>query len=429
MRAYLVFTGTELLLGQIVNTNARFLGEKLAAQGIDLYSAMTVGDNLERIAAAVRQGTREADLIIVVGGLGPTEDDLSREALAHALGETLVHRPEAWDVVAKYFRRRQRPIPEVNRKQALAPAGARILDNSSGTAPGIYYEKEGKIYVLLPGPPRELQLMYEHALEPLLEKIGGGMVIISRVLKLCGIGEPAAEEKIRDLVRQSNPTVALTVKAGEIHLRITSKEANREKAHEAIAPVEKEIRRRLGQYVFGVDTDSLEAVVGKLLLEKGLTVAVAESCTGGLLAHRLTNMPGSSGYFHLGTVVYHNRWKEQLLQLPAELLETRGAVSRETAEAMARGIRRLAGTDLGLGITGIAGPGGATPEKPVGLIYLAVDYQGSLQVRKELFTGSREDIKWRSSQAALYLLYRLLKEEDEDRLLRQENNETIRPGQ
>jgi len=411
MRAYLVFTGTELLLGQIVNTNARFLGERLAAQGIDLYSAMTVGDNLVRITGAIKQGMMEADLIIVVGGLGPTEDDLSREALAHSLGETLVYRPEAWEVVAKYFQCRQVPIPEVNRKQALAPAGARILDNSTGTAPGLFYERQGKIFVLLPGPPRELQLMYENSLEPLLGTIAGGMVIISRVLKLYGIGEAAAEEKIRDLVRQSNPTVALTVKLGEIHLRITSKETSRDKAGKAIAPVEREIRRRLGQYVFGVDSESLETVVGRLLLEKNLTVSVAESCTGGLLAHRLTNLPGSSGYFQLGTVVYHNRWKEQLLQVPAGILETWGAVSRETAEAMATGVRQLGGTDLGVGITGIAGPGGATLEKPVGLVYVAVDYLGKVQVRKEMFTGVREDIKWRSSQSGLYLLYRLLQGE------------------
>lgn len=408
MRAHLICSGTELLLGQTVNTNATYLGRELAKLGIDLYTIVTVGDNLARLSEAIRQGGKGADLVLVSGGLGPTEDDITRDALAKALDIPLVHHEGARQVVGRFFQSRGKEIPEVNSRQFVAPPGARILDNPFGTAPGIYYEHRETTYVLLPGPPRELIPMFENELLPLLKEQAGGMVTLSRVLKVAGIGEPAAEEKIKDLLHSANPTVAPTVKRGEVHLRITAKAPGRQAALALIEPVEREIRQRLGEYLFGRDEETLEEVVAKLLRRQGLTVAVAESCTGGLLAHRLTNIPGSSGYFQLGTVVYHNRWKEELLGVPGEVLQKYGAVSRETAEAMARGIREKAGTSIGIGITGIAGPCGGTADKPVGLVYLGLDWQGQVSVWREQWVGSRQDIKWSSTQWALVKLFQHL---------------------
>ena len=410
MKAHLICSGTELLLGQTVNTNATYLAQELAKLGIDLYTVVTVGDNLQRFSEAIRRGGEEADLVLVSGGLGPTEDDITREALAEALGVSLVYHQAAEQVVGRYFKGRGKEIPGVNNRQFLAPEGARILDNPFGTAPGIYYKHEGTVYVLLPGPPRELKPMFGNELLPLLQEQAGGMVTLSRVLKVAGIGEPAAEAKVKDLLHSTNPTVAPTVKRGEVHFRITAKAKGSQAALALIEPVEKEMRQRLEPYVFGIDDELLEEIVGKLLRQQGLTIGVAESCTGGLLAHRLTNIPGSSEYFQLGTVVYHNRWKEELLGVPGELLARHGAVSREVAEAMAKGIRQKAGTSIGIGITGIAGPGGGTEEKPVGLVYLGMDFKVKVEVWREQWVGSRQDIKWSSTQWALMKLFQQLKQ-------------------
>lgn len=409
LRAHLICSGTELLLGQTVNTNAAYLGRELAALGIDLYTTVTVGDNMERFSQAIIDGSKEADLILISGGLGPTEDDITRDVLARALNIPLVYHEEAAGVVERFFQRRgSEGVPENNSRQTMAPAGAKILDNPYGTAPGIYYEHKNKIYVLLPGPPRELIPMYEQELLPLLGKQAGPMVILSRVLKLAGKGESMVEDEIKDLLSSTNPTIAPTAKRGEVNLRITAKGKGIQAAQAMIEPVEKAIRERLGEYIFGVDEDSLEGTVGQLLLAKNLTISVAESCTGGLLAHRLTNIPGSSGYFQLGTVVYHNRWKEEVNQVPASLLAAHGAVSPQVAQAMAQGIRNLAGTAIGIGITGIAGPGGGTEDKPVGLVYMGMDFQGQVEVWREQLVGSREDIKWRATQWVLMTLFRRL---------------------
>lgn len=411
MKAHLICSGTELLLGQTVNTNAQYLGQELAKLGIDLYEVVTVGDNLGRLSEAIRRGGEKADLVLVSGGLGPTEDDITREALAKGLDVPLVYHREAEEIVARFFQGRGRPVPEVNRRQFLAPRNAKILDNPFGTAPGIYYEHQDRIYVLLPGPPRELKPMYENELLPLLRSRAGGMVILSRVVKVAGIGEPAAEEKIKDLLHSSNPTIAPTVKRGEVHFRITAKANGAAEAEKLIQPLEEKIHERLGDYIFGKDEETLEEAVAQLLFQQGLTIAVAESCTGGLLAHRLTNVSGSSNYFQLGTVVYHNRWKEELLGVPGKVLADKGAVSFEVAEAMAKGIRAKGGTDIGIGITGIAGPLGGTPQKPVGLVYLGMDFKGRVEVWRENWVGNRQDIKWMTTQWALMKVYQALKNE------------------
>ncbi|KKM08738.1 damage-inducible protein CinA [Clostridiales bacterium PH28_bin88] len=410
MKAELVFTGTELLLGQIVNTNAQYLSKELAAIGIDVYYHVTVGDNLARLVSTIRQAQGRSDLVIVGGGLGPTEDDLSREALAEALGVPLEEDPEVMAVLRQFFERRGYPMPENNRKQALVPREGMILPNPIGTAPGLLLEHEGKTFVLLPGPPREFRLMVSEQLLPYLVKVNRGQdaVIRSRVLKIIGVGESMLEERVKDLLGSANPTLAPTAKPGEVHLRITAKAPGVPEADALIAELESKLRERLARNIYGVDQETLEGVVGGLLVKKGLTLGAAESCTGGLLAHRLTNIPGSSAYFKLGVVAYDNRWKVNILRVDEELLSRFGAVSPEVASAMATGIRLIAGTDLGVGITGIAGPGGATPEKPVGLVYLALDFQGKVKIRRELFMGQRVEVKERSAQSALTLLWRFL---------------------
>lgn len=413
MNAYLIFTGTELLLGQIVNTNAQYLARQLADLGIDLYTQVTVGDNCRRIAEAIAAARDKADLVIINGGLGPTEDDVSREALAEALGVELQQNIEALAVAERFFKLRGMPFTAANLKQGLAPGGAVVLDNRVGTAPGIVYVKDGVIYALLPGPPREMEIMFSEQLVPYLQQnCKLKAVIKSRVLKVVGLGEPMVEEKVREFIGAANPTVAPTVKLGEVHLRITAKAADRAKAQEMIAGREKDIRERLGEHIFGTDEETLEQVVGEMLARNKMTVATAESCTGGLLAHRLTNVPGSSTYFQMGAVTYANRWKTRLLGVGIETLAAYGAVSPETARAMAGGIRQYARTDVGIGITGIAGPEGGSREKPVGLVYIAVDVRGKSQVFREIFSGDRQIIKARAAQAALYYLWRQLQLRD-----------------
>ncbi|CEP68845.1 Competence-induced protein CinA [Moorella glycerini] len=407
MLAEAIFTGTEMLLGQIVNTNAAYLGRELAAAGISLYRQVVVGDNLERIREAIDDARRRADLIIVSGGLGPTEDDLSREALAAALNLPLVEDPAALENITRYFAARRRVMTANNLKQALLPAGARALDNPHGTAAGVFLEHEGKIYALLPGPPREFEPMVVDRLLPLLEPHGARReVIFSRVLKIAGMGESAVEEAIKDLLHGDNPTLAPLAAPGEVTLRLTAQAGSAEQARELIRPLETAIRERLGEYIFGSDDDTLEGVVGAILGGRRLTLAIAESCTGGLLAHRVTNIPGSSDYFLGGVVAYSNEAKMKYLGVEEETLAAHGAVSPEVAAAMAQGVRRAFAADIGVGITGIAGPGGATPAKPVGLVYIGVDIQGKVEVQRELFIGERENIKWQSTQAALYLLWR-----------------------
>lgn len=410
MKAELISTGTELLLGQIVNTNAQFLSKELALLGIDVFYQVTVGDNLSRLVEVLRRAAERSDLVIVSGGLGPTEDDVTREALAEALNLSLREDAAVFQKLEEFFAGRGYPMPANNRKQALVPEGAIILGNLNGTAPGIIVEKDDKCFILLPGPPRELQDMFTQHVMPYLRKKTGAAPIQSKVLRICGIGESAMEERLGELMHSQNPTVAPQAKLGEVHLRITAK-APRDEGIRMIEEMEQQIRARLGDLIYGVNEETLEQVVGEKLIAKKMTLAVAESCTGGLLGHRITNVPGSSRYFVFGGVVYDNRFKEKLLGIDRQLLVDNGAVSPQVAEAMARGARRYAGTQVGVGITGIAGPGGGTPEKPVGLVYLAVDLNGKVSIRKEVFWGGREEIKQRSAQRALVMLYQQLTRE------------------
>ncbi|BCV25006.1 competence/damage-inducible protein A [Gelria sp. Kuro-4] len=412
MEAEIISVGTELLLGQIVNTDAQYLGERLAALGIDLHRITTVGDNAPRLQAALAAAWGRADLILLTGGLGPTQDDLTKETAAAFLGLELILDEGALEHIRCFFARTGRTMPPANVKQALIPAGGQVLPNPNGTAPGVWVEKNGHIVVIMPGPPFELKPMFESAVVPKLRaRLSGGerRVIKSRVLKLYGIGESHAEELVRDLIaKQENPTLAPYAKETEIQFRLTAKAGSEEEADALLAGLEKEVEERLGPYIFARDNETMQEVVGRLLKAREATLAVAESCTGGLVADWLTNVPGSSEYFLGGVVSYSNAAKEKVLGVPPALLAQQGAVSAEVAEAMAKGVRALLGADYGAAVTGLAGPGGGTPEKPVGLVFVAAADAGRVVSERYEWRGGRLVIKRRAAQAALNLLRRLV---------------------
>ena len=412
MKAELIFVGTELLLGDILNTNAQYLARRLSDLGIDNYFQVTVGDNADRLAFTVRRALERSDVVIATGGLGPTMDDLTKETIADVLGLPLVIHEPSLARIEGFFKSRGRQMTENNRKQALLPGGAIVMTNEVGTAPGMIIEWNGKAVAILPGPPNEMAPMFEDHLAPYLARRSGGEAkrLVSLTLKFCGIGESAVEAWLDDLIRgQSDPTIAPYAKMGEVHLRLATKASSEEEGYARLRPIEEEIRQRLGHHIFGTDRDLLEAAVGGLLRARDLTLALAESCTGGLLAKRLTDIPGSSDYFLLGAVTYANSAKIGALGVPEDTLVAHGAVSEETARAMAEGVRRLSGADLGLAITGIAGPSGGTPEKPVGTVHFALASRGETVSVKEQLWGSRSDIRIRAAQAALVMLWRSLK--------------------
>jgi len=408
--AEIVSIGTELLLGQIVDTNAAYLAQQLSALGIGVYHRTTVGDNLDRAIATLRQALGRADLVITIAGLGPTMDDLTRDAIAAAMDAPLARDPAIAEHLTAWFAQRGVPMPETNLRQADVPAGGRPLPNANGTAPGLLVEKDGKIVIALPGPPNEMIPLFETSIHPfLLERTAGErQVIRSRTLRIVGMGESTVEELTRDLMDAANPTVAPYAKVGEVHLRVTSRAPDEAAADTQIAPVVAEIRRRLGNVVYGEDETTLEQAVVALLVQNHKTAATAESCTGGMLSGRLTNVAGSSAIFNVGMVTYSNEAKIHLLKVPAALIGEFGAVSSEVAKAMAQRVRDLSGADYGLSVTGIAGPGGGTAEKPVGLVYIGVATAAGVTATKNLFTGGRADIRYRSTQTALDLLRREL---------------------
>lgn len=409
----LLSVGTELLLGEIVDTNAAYLAEKLSELGINVYHKTTVGDNAERLAAALRVILGRADVVLATGGLGPTEDDITAAVVARVMGVDLVEDEVSAERIRSFARQRGLTVLGSLLKQARVPRGAIVVPNPVGTAPGFIHVNDGKTAIALPGVPAEMKAMAEQTVLPYLAgraQAAGGAVIVSRILRLAGIGESQAEAEISDLIRGSNPTVAPYAKTFEVHLRIGARAPDREAAQAMIAPLEAEIRRRLGQHVYGVDGETLEAAIGGMLRKRGKTLALAESCTGGLIGHRITNVPGSSDYLLASLVTYSNQAKVNLLGVPAETIAQHGAVSEETARAMAEGVRVTCGADVGVSVTGIAGPTGATPEKPVGLTYIAVANQTGTVVEEHRLRGDRLMVKERAAQTALYLLYRRLRE-------------------
>src|SRR5262245_42965830 len=408
MTAEILSIGTELLLGQIVDTNAAYLARVLTTLGISLYRKTTVGDNPGRVEEAIRQATSRADLILTSGGLGPTEDDLTKESIAHVFGEELVMDPPSLEHLVAFFRQRGVSMPERNRKQALIYASGRPIPNPNGTAPGALLEKDGKVVISLPGPPGELVPMVEGFVVPYLSsRLGEAAgVLRSRILRFIGIGESALEERVRDLLASENPTVAPLAHVGEVHLRLTARATSTEEAEALIAPLEREIRERLGEFIYGVDDESLEAAVIRRRPGRRRPVAVAESCTAGLQDGRLTNVPSASDVFLGGFITYSNAVKERQLGVPPEVIGQWGAVSAQCAEAMARGAREALGADVGIGITGVAGPGGGTPEKPVGLVFIGISDAAGTRSTRHRFIGQRSDVRTRAVLAALDLLRR-----------------------
>ncbi|MFZ5817824.1 MAG: competence/damage-inducible protein A [Bacillota bacterium] len=419
MIAELLFVGTELLLGEILNTNAQYLSERLALLGVDVYYQTTVGDNPERMRATFRQALSRADVVIASGGLGPTMDDITREIAAEVTGRPLALDQQLVDELAAWFATRGRSMPENNKRQCMVPAGATVLRNDRGTAPGLIIPAEGgRAVILLPGPPIELKPMFEQQVIPYLtDRLGGvPLTLVSRTLRFIDIGESALEEAIGDLMEaQSDPTIAPYAKTGEVHLRLATKARTAEEGLARIAPVEAEIRRRVGRHCYGIDATSLEEAVGRLLKERGLVLTLAESCTGGLVAKRITDVPGSSAYFSMGFTTYANEAKQRFLGVPEGLLAEHGAVSEPVAAAMAEGALRAAGADLAVGITGIAGPDGGTPAKPVGTVCFALAARGEkgglpggTWSRTVQLWGSRADIRDRSATFALGMIRRYI---------------------
>lgn len=406
MTAEIVSIGTELLMGQTVDTHAATLGRLFPEYGIVHRQRQTVGDNKGRILDALRLALSRSDWVITIGGLGPTEDDLTRECVAEALDLPLHLHSDVEAALRQRSAQRKAPWTDSQARQALFPQDAALLENLNGTAPGFAVRKGEQGIISLPGPRNEFVPMVEGPLREFLAGLRTGEVFVSRTLRVAGMGESLAEERIRDLLHLANPTVAPYAQPGEVQFRITARAESIEEARALIAPVESEVRRRLGEAVFGADSDTLEQTVLELLRRRGLTLAVAESCTGGGLAYRLTSVPGSSEVFLGGVVSYANEVKVGVLGVEADVLTREGAVSELVARQMAQGVRRLTGADIGVGITGIAGPGGGSPEKPIGLVY--VGFSGPLKesVEELRLSGSRETIRLRSISAALDLIRR-----------------------
>lgn len=398
--------GTELLLGDILNTNSQYLNRRLADLGISVYFNTTVGDNPQRLKKALEIAFSRSDMVIATGGLGPTKDDLTKEVSAEFFGKKLILHEESLNRIKEFFEKRGLPLTEGNIKQAYIIEGSKVIPNDWGTAPGIIYENNGKILILLPGPPREMIPMFETYVVPYLLTLSSE-TIQSKVLRVCGLGESFMEERIKDLIEnQTNPTIAPYAKEGEAILRITAKAKSKEEAEKLIEEVEKEIRKRLGDFIYGEGDITLEEVVVKLLIEKGITIAVAESCTGGMISARIVNVPGVSKVFKEGIIAYSNESKVKRLNISEETLKKYGAVSKECALEMARNVALISGADIGLSSTGIAGPEGGTSDKPVGLVYLGL-YMNGVENYKELkLSGDRNRIRLYTTINALDFLRR-----------------------
>lgn len=400
----LIAVGTEILLGNIVNTNAAYLSEKCAELGFSCYYQSVVGDNAKRLEETIRQALSRADIVLLSGGLGPTEDDLTKETAAAVLGKKLVLHEKSREAIRTYFRKKGMEIAENNWKQAMVPEDCIVVDNPNGTAPGIIMEDQGRHLILMPGPPGELIPMFEDSISPYLQNLQTE-VIYSKTVKVCGVGESKAEMQIKDLIdQQSNPTIATYAKIGEVHLRVTARAESKEKAKQLVKPMVKELKRRFGDSVYTTkEKVTLEQSVADLLKERGYTITTAESCTGGMLAARLINVPGVSEVYRTGFITYANKAKRKELGVLKETLRLYGAVSRETAMEMVRGAAEHADAEVALATTGIAGPDGGTETKPVGLVYISCYVAGEVTVREYRFSGNRAKIRESAVAAALTL--------------------------
>ncbi len=405
MTVEIIAVGTEILLGNIVNTNAAYLAEKCAMLGLSCYHQDVVGDNEERLSETLKLALSRSDIVLLSGGLGPTQDDLTKEVAAKVCGKELYLHEPSKEAIRQFFAERKLEITENNWKQAMVPEGCIVVENPGGTAPGIIMVENGKHVVLMPGPPGELIPMFERSIMPYLSGLTNG-VIYSQTVKICGVGESKAESMIEDLVdAQNNPTIATYAKTGEVHLRVTSTAPDEKEAKKLVKPVVKELKGRFGNHVYTTDNDvTLEKAVVDLLMANKLTACTVESCTGGMLSARLINVPGVSEVFKSGYVTYSNKSKRRLLGIKKNLLLKHGAVSEQIAREMAKTAAALARTDVSVSTTGIAGPDGGTPEKPVGLVYIGCNVCGRITVKECHFHGSREKIRESTVAAALSLM-------------------------
>ncbi len=411
MTVEIVCVGTELLLGNIVNTNGAFLAEGCAALGLESYYQTVVGDNEGRLEGVLKTAMERSDIVILSGGLGPTEDDLTKEVAARVCGRKLVLHEPSRAAIEKFFAERGTAPTENNWKQAMIPADAIVLGNPNGTAPGVIIEEDQARVILLPGPPNELCPMFEISVVPYLSRLTT-QVICSQTVKVCGVGESRAETMLKDLIdAQTNPTIATYAKTGEVHIRVTAGAEDKKAAMKLIKPVVKELKSRFGNDIYTTEEEvTLEKAVADLLLANNLTVTCAESCTGGLLSARLVNVPGISDVYKSGIVTYSNKAKRRFLNVKKTTLQKYGAVSRQTAEEMSKGAAAFAKADVAAAVTGIAGPDGGTEEKPVGLVFIACCVKGKTTVEKYRFSGSRSKVRESAAAAALALMRRCILE-------------------
>ena len=414
-RAAIIAVGSELLTPLRVDTNSLFVIGQLNALGMDVVMKGVAGDDREELAHLFRTALARADLVVVTGGLGPTDDDVTREAVAATLGRQMSEDVAITERMRARFAARgyKGPMPEINRRQAMVPAGAVVLENSRGSAPGLWLEEGDSVVLLLPGPPRELHPMLEALIDGPLKSRAVGAPLIRRVLKIAGRIESQTDEALQPLYReweQATPRISATILAalGQIELHLSTRAPSAEVAGASLETAVRQVQAVIGEDVFSTSGEPMEAVVGELLVSHGYRIALAESCTGGLVTSRLTDVPGSSRYVDRAVIVYANEAKVDLLGVPPALLEAHGAVSEPVAVAMAEGVRVRAAVDVGVGVTGIAGPGGGTPEKPVGTVAIAAVIGSTTSARMFRFHGEREQVKFQASQAALDMVRRLL---------------------
>ncbi len=409
MRAEIIATGTELLAGGVLDTNSLFLSEELLPLGIETAFKSVVGDSEKDMEEALRRAMDRAEVVIVTGGLGPTEDDITRKVVAKIVKKRLVLHEDALKAIHARLAGRGRDVVVANDRQALIPTGARLLRNPAGIAPGFFLDEEKVFLAVLPGVPHEMRAMFSAELRPALEERARGKLFIRRrVLHTCGVSESGVNQAIQDILRRGEPTVGLTAKEAGVDIRIISHQTSAEQAQAAVDRTDAAIREKLGDAVYATDGQAMEEVVGALLKQRRLTIAVAESCTGGLIGALITNISGSSEYFERGAVTYSNAAKTEMLGVPADLIAGHGAVSAEVAAAMAQGIRAAAKTDIGLSATGIAGPGGGSQQKPVGLVFTALATSQGVKTAEHRFLGGREHIRSRAAQMALDMVRRYL---------------------
>ena len=406
MKAEIVSIGTELLLGEIVDTNASYLAGQLPALGIDLYYMHQVGDNMDRLLEDFQRAWSRSDLILCTGGLGPTDDDLTRATVGRLVGEQMVIDPVLEQELRGFFSGRGVRMPENNLKQAMLIPSATAIPNPRGTAPGWWVERDGKILVAMPGPPRELHFMWENQVRPRLRQLVKSGILVTRILKTTGISEGSVDEMCGDLLKSSNPSIGIYAKPDGIHVRIAAKAPDEAAALELVAPVEAELRRVFGDNLWGTDAETMPSHIGKLLTGLGVTLATMESCTGGLLASTITDVPGSSSYFKGGLVTYTTEAKIAY-GVDARLIEEHGAISAQVAEAMARAARLQLRADMGVGVTGVAGPT-EQEGKPVGTVFIAVEHERSARGHVTHYQAPRVDVKTRAVTSALFQLRQLL---------------------